>query len=68
MQEELVTFHVIEPGRSARPTLFEVSMIVDPGTRTGLQDCDAESWKHVIGHAKDLVSQHLESTTEAEAA
>ena len=33
MQDELVTFHVIEPGRSSRPTLFEVSMIVEPDTR-----------------------------------
>jgi hypothetical protein len=57
--DELVTFHVIEPGRSDRPTLFEVSMIVEPDTRTGLQECDEESWKHVIGHAKELVSEHL---------
>ena len=58
--EELVTFHVIEPGRSERPTLFEVSMIVEPETRAGLQDCDEDAWKHVIGHAKDLVHQHLD--------
>ena len=36
MQDELVTFHVIEPGRSARPTLFEVSMIVETDTRLAL--------------------------------
>ena len=36
--EELITFHVIEPGRSDRATLFEVSMIVDPDTKVGLQD------------------------------
>jgi hypothetical protein len=65
MQEELVTFHVIEPGRSDRPTLFEVSMIVETDTRSGLQDCDEESWKQVIGHAKDLVAQHLQTSTEA---
>ena len=58
--EELVTFHVIEPGRSDRPTLFEVSMIVEHDTRTGLQDCDEDAWKHVIGHAKNLVQQHLQ--------
>lgn len=57
--DELVTFHVIEPGRSDRPTLFEVSMIVGTGTRAGLQDCDEGAWKEVIGHAKDLVQQHL---------
>lgn len=67
MQEELVTFHVIEPGRTDRPTLFEVSMIIETDMRSGLQDCDEDSWKHVIGHAKDLVAQHLERT-EAEAA
>ena len=67
MQDDLVTFHVIEPGRSSRPTLFEVSMIVEPGTRTGLQDCDEDAWRHVIGHAKDLVHEHL-SKSEAEAA
>ncbi len=60
MQDELVTFHVIEPGRGDRPTLFEVSMIVDVDTRTNLQGCDEDAWKHVIGHAKDLVTQHLE--------
>ena len=60
MQDELVTFHVIEPGRSSRPTLFEVSMIVEPDTRSGLQDCDEEAWQNVIGHAKLLVHQHLE--------
>jgi hypothetical protein len=65
MQDELVTFHVIEPGRSDRPTLFEVSMIVEDGTRSGLQDCDEDAWKHVIGHAKDLVAQHLQSTEAA---
>ena len=66
MQEELVTFHVIEPGRTDRPTLFEVSMIVEPDTKIGLQDCDEDAWKHVIGHAKDLVHQHLErAETEA---
>ena len=59
MQDELVTFHVIEPGRGERPTLFEVSMIVEPETRTGLQDSDEDSWKHVIGHAKNLGTQHL---------
>jgi hypothetical protein len=58
--EELVTFHVIEPGRRDRPTLFEVSMIVEPETRSGLQDCDEDAWKHVIGHAKDLVHEHLD--------
>ena len=57
--DELVTFHVIEPGRSDRPTLFEVSMIVEEDTKVGLQDCDEDAWKHVIGHAKHLVSQHL---------
>ena len=66
MQDELVTFHVIEPGRSSRPTLFEVSMIVEPETRLALQECDEDAWKHVIGHAKHLVSQHLErAETEA---
>jgi hypothetical protein len=60
MQDELVTFHVIEPGRGDRPTLFEVSMIVESDTRSSLQDCDADAWKHVIGHAKELVGQHLE--------
>jgi hypothetical protein len=59
MQDELVTFHVIEPGRSDRPTLFEVSMVVEPDTRIALQDCDEDAWKHVIGHAKNLVNQHL---------
>ena len=64
--DELVTFHVIEPGRSDRPTLFEVSMIVENETRVGLQDCDQDAWKQVIGHAKDLVHQHLErAETEA---
>lgn len=67
MQEELVTFHVIEPGRGDRPTLFEVSMIVDDVTRCGLQDCDEDMWRHVIGHAKHLVARHLRSA-EAEAA
>ena len=66
MQDELVTFHVIEPGRSDRPTLFEVSMIVEADTRSGLQECDEEAWQQVIGHAKDLVAQHLErAETEA---
>lgn len=66
MQDELVTFHVIEPGRTARPTLFEVSMIVEPETRSALQECDEDAWQHVIGHAKDLVAQHLDrSETEA---
>lgn len=65
MDDDLVTFHVIEPGRSDRPTLFEVSMIVETGTRSGLQECDEDAWKHVIGHAKDLVSQHLQSTEAA---
>ena len=65
MQDELVTFHVIEPGRSDRPTLFEVSMIVETSTRDSLQDCDADAWKHVIGHAKNLVAQHLQSTEAA---
>ena len=66
MQDELVTFHVIEPGRSDRPTLFEVSMIVEPDTRSSLQDCDVDAWKHVIGHAKDLVTRHLDrAETEA---
>jgi hypothetical protein len=65
--DELVTFHVIEPGRSDRPTLFEVSMLVEPDTRSGLQDCDEDAWKHVIGHAKSLVTQHLHRA-EAEAA
>lgn len=66
MQDELVTFHVIEPGRSDRPTLFEVSMIVDTDTRSSLQDCDEDAWKHVIGHAKDLVTRHLDrAETEA---
>ncbi|HYH59714.1 MAG TPA: hypothetical protein VD790_10915 [Thermoleophilaceae bacterium] len=60
MEDELVTFHVIEPGSTGRPTLFEVSMIVELDTRTGLQDCDQESWQHVIGHAKNLVAQHLD--------
>jgi hypothetical protein len=59
MQDELVTFHVIEPGRGDRPTLFEVSMIVELDTRFGLQNCDEDAWKQVIGHAKDLVTQHL---------
>lgn len=64
--DELVTFHVIEPGRSDRPTLFEVSMIVESDTKVGLLDCDEEAWQHVIGHAKDLVHQHLErAETEA---
>ena len=57
--DELVTFHVIEPGRSDRPTLFEVSMIVGNSTRSALQECDEGAWKQVIGHAKDLVNQHL---------
>ena len=66
MQEELVTFHVIEPGRTDRPTLFEVSMIVETDTRSGLQDCDEDAWKQVIGHAKSLVHQHLQrAETEA---
>ena len=66
MQDELVTFHVIEPGRSDRPTLFEVSMIVETETRSGLQDCDEDAWRHVIGHAKNLVSRHLDrAETEA---
>ena len=66
MQDELVTFHVIEPGRSDRPTLFEVSMIVESDTKAGLQDCDEDAWKQVIGHAKDLVHEHLErAETEA---
>ena len=68
MQEELVTFHVIEPGRTDRPTLFEVSMIVEPEMRDELQECHDDAWKYVIGHAKKLVAQHLDSTTEAEAA
>jgi hypothetical protein len=68
MQEELVTFHVIEPGRCDRPTLFEVSMIVETETRSGLQDCDEDAWKQVIGHAKDLVARHLQASPEAEAA
>ena len=59
MQDQLVTFHVIEPGRSSRPTLFEVSMIVETDTRSALQECDEDAWKHVIGHAKDLVARHL---------
>ena len=59
MQDELATFHVIEPGRRDRPTLFEVSMIVEPETRSSLRDCDEDAWRQVIGHAKDLVSQHL---------
>jgi hypothetical protein len=59
MQDQLVTFHVIEPGRSSRPTLFEVSMIVETDTRSALQDCDEDAWKHVIGHAKHLVARHL---------
>ena len=67
MDEELVTFHVIEPGRSDRPTLFEVSMIVETGTRSGLESCDEDAWCYVIGHAKELVARHLQST-EAEAA
>jgi hypothetical protein len=67
MQEELVTFHVIEPGRGDRPTLFEVSMIVETDTRAGLKDCDDDAWRHVIAHAKDLVAQHL-SRAETEAA
>ena len=67
MQEELVTFHVIEPGRGNRPTLFEVSMIVEPDTRTGLKDCDEDSWRQVIGHAKDRVVQPL-NRAETEAA
>jgi hypothetical protein len=67
MQDELVTFHVIEPGRTDRPTLFEVSMIVEPDTRCGLQDCDENAWKQVIGHAKSLVHQHL-TRAETEAA
>ena len=49
MQDELVTFHVIEPGRSSRPTLFEVSMIVEPDTRSGLQDCDEEIQRQAMG-------------------
>ena len=57
--DELVTFHVIEPGRSDRPTLFEVSMIIGHDTRSGLQDADEDAWKEVIRHAKDLVNQHL---------
>lgn len=66
MLDELVTFHVIEPGRSDRPTLFEVSMIVESDTRDALQACDEDAWKHVIGHAKDLVAQHLDrAETEA---
>ena len=66
MQDELVTFHVIEPGRSARPTLFEVSMIVEADTRSGLQECDEDAWQQVIGHAKYLVAQHLDrAETEA---
>jgi hypothetical protein len=68
MQEELVTFHVIEPGRSDRPTLFEVSMIVAPETRSGLKDCDDDAWKQVIGHAKELVARHLHTSPETEAA
>ncbi len=68
MQEELVTFHVIEPGRSARPTLFEVSMIVEPATRTGLQGCDETAWRYVIGHAKELVARHVQASPEAETA
>ena len=68
MQDELVTFHVIEPGRSARPTLFEVSMIVESETRSGLQECDEDAWQHVIGHAKYLVAQHLERAAETGAA
>ena len=67
MQDELVTFHVIEPGRSERPTLFEVSMIVEPDTRRGLQDGDEDAWKHVITHAKNLVTRHLHGA-ETEAA
>ena len=67
MQDELVTFHVIEPGRTDRPTLFEVSMIVEPDTRSGLQGCDEDAWKQVIGHAKSLVHQHL-TRAETEAA
>jgi hypothetical protein len=66
MHDELVTFHVIEPGRSDRPTLFEVSMIVESDTRAGLQDCDEDAWKDVIRHAKDLVYEHLQrAETEA---
>ncbi len=66
MQEELVTFHVIEPGRARRPTLFEVSMIVETETRSGLRECDEDAWKQVIGHAKRLVAQHLQrAETEA---
>jgi len=66
MQDQLVTFHVIEPGRSSRPTLFEVSMIVEPETRSALQECDGDAWHYVIGHAKDLVAQHLDrAETEA---
>ncbi|MEA2386148.1 MAG: hypothetical protein QOJ22_322, partial [Thermoleophilaceae bacterium] len=42
------------------------SMIVESDTRDGLQECDEDAWKHVIGHAKDLVMQHLDrAETEA---
>ena len=61
MPQNLVEFHVVEPGITNRPTLFEVTMIVEPDTQAALAHCDTAAWQQVIGRAKDLIDEHLDT-------
>ena len=64
MPQNLVEFHVVEPGITNRPTLFEVTMIVEPDTQAALAHCDTAAWQHVIRRAKDLIGDHLDTERE----
>ena len=65
MSQNLVEFHVVEPGVTSRPTLFEVTMIVEPDQQAALAHCDGEAWVQVIRRAKQLIGEHLDGERES---
>jgi hypothetical protein len=65
MSQNLVEFHVVEPGVTSRPTQFEVTMIVEPDQQAALAHSDGEAWVQVIRRAKQLIGEHLDSERES---